>query len=284
MTPDSSPQTGPEYSVRVTPEDLQTALARALATADAGVVSRAPGPDVDVVAPMLAGPGDWSTTVALRTAAEPEHRLALAEHLCVELRALPEVSFAEVAGPGFVNIGLTAAARARVAFDIIATGETGLGTESALDTQSAAAVSRRPSRGGSGEPEGVDCAAVSGLQRGHAAACRERRRAAWAEITTEDADAACLDHPSEARLLNAMASVPAGRIRSRRLGDVDPLLRCLREVAEACEDWLSRCAVTPSIDVDITALHASRLVLVRAAIIVLAAGLRQLGASAPERI
>src|SRR5699024_12679816 len=46
--------------------------------------------------------------------------------------------------------------------------------------------------------------------------------------------------------------------------------------------WLGHCRVTPTIDEDITARHASRLVLARAAIIVLAAGLRQLGASAPE--
>ena len=94
-----------------------------------------------------------------------------------------------------------------------------------------------------------------------------------------------LNHPSEARLLTAITSVPAGLERLCRLGESDSFLSCLSlPVAAAAEDWLSRCAVTPTINVDITALHASRLVLVRAVIIVLAAGLRQLGASAPERI
>ncbi|UVI37634.1 DALR anticodon-binding domain-containing protein [Brevibacterium spongiae] len=283
MTPDSSPQTGPEYSVRVTPEDLQTALARALATADAELVS--PQADADVsVTPLHPELGDWSTTLALRAAAEPEHRLALARHLCAQLRSLPAVSFAEVAGPGFVNIGLAPAARAQVAFDIIAAGADD--DASGSGAEPAAAASERPPHSGFAaiDPDVVDDADVYRLQRGHAAACRERRRAVRAEITADGADAARLDHPNEARLLNALAAVPSARKRSHRLGDVEPLLRSLCETAEACEDWLSRCAVTPPIDVDITALHASRLVLVHAAIIVLAAGLRQLGASAPERI
>lgn len=277
MTPDSSPQTGPEYSVRVTPEDLQTALARALATADSGLVSPGADSEVDLVAPARHGLGDWSTRVALRTAVEPGRRLALAEHLCAELRLLPEVATAVVAGPGFVNIGLTDSARARVAFDIIAAAES-----SATGTEAAATESRRCC--GSLFDAAADDAAVSVLQRGHAAACRERRRAEWAEITTDAAEPSRLNHPSEARLLTAIASVPAGLERSRRLGESEPFLSCLSLVAAAAEDWLSRCAVTPTINVDITALHASRLVLVRAVIIVLAAGLRQLGASAPERI
>src|SRR5699024_10431162 len=130
----------------------------------------------------------------------------------------------------------------------------------------------------------VDAFAVRPLQLGHAAVCREERRAHAAGITTEQVDGSSLAHPTEVRLLNALAAVPASLDRSRRLKRGEPLLTGLSEVSAAIEDWLGHCRVTPPIDEDITVRHASRLVLARAAIIVLAAGLRQLGASAPERI
>src|SRR5699024_710036 len=120
MTTDSSSPRGSEYSVRVTPEDLQTALARALTLAADGL--GAPGAadaPVEVVPPRRPELGDWSTTAALRAAARPSRRLELADHLCAHLRALPEVASAAIAGPGFVNITLTPAARAQVALDII---------------------------------------------------------------------------------------------------------------------------------------------------------------------
>src|SRR5699024_7151371 len=72
MTADSSSPRGSEYSVRVTPEDLQTALARALTLAADGLA--APGAadaPVEVVPPRRPELGDWSTTAALRAAARP---------------------------------------------------------------------------------------------------------------------------------------------------------------------------------------------------------------------
>jgi len=135
-----------------------------------------------------------------------------------------------------------------------------------------------------GQVASVDASAVRPLQLGHAAVCREERRAHAAGITTEQVDASSLAHPTEVRLLNALAAIPAALDRSRRRRRGEPLLTGLSEVSAAIEDWLGHCRVTPTIDEDITARHASRLVLARAAIIVLAAGLRQLGASAPERI
>ena len=98
MTPDSSSQSGPEYSVRVTPEDLQTALARALATADAGLVAPEFAAQIDVLAPTRPELGDWTTPVALRAAASPAKRTELAAHLCTELRTFPEVADAVIAG------------------------------------------------------------------------------------------------------------------------------------------------------------------------------------------
>nr|WP_253720365.1 DALR anticodon-binding domain-containing protein [Brevibacterium renqingii] len=272
MTTDSSSHGASEYSVRVTPEDLQTALARALTLAESGLVApgAADGP-IDVVAPRRPENGDWSTTAALRAAAHPSGRKALAEHICDHLLTLPEVAAADTADPGFVNISLTPTARARAAID--------------------AACALQPPRGpwsnaGSGpwSDAAVDPNVIGALQLRHAAACRERRRARAAGITTDEADSSTLDHPSEARLLNALAALPGAVDRSRRLRRAAPLVTGLSDVADAVEEWLSRCAVTPTIDEDITARHSARLVLVRAAIIVLAAGLRQLGAAAPERI
>src|SRR5690625_3553910 len=78
MTTDSSSPRGSEFSVRVTPEDLQTALSRALALAADGLA--APGAaeaPVEVVPPRRSELGDWSTTAALRAAARPSGRLDL---------------------------------------------------------------------------------------------------------------------------------------------------------------------------------------------------------------
>src|SRR5699024_5464305 len=120
MTTDSSSPRGSEYSVRVTPEDLQTALARALTLAADGLA--APGAadaPVEGVPPRRPELGDWSTTAALRAAARPSRRRELAAHLCAHLQALPAVAPAAIAGPGFVNIRLSPAARAQVALDFI---------------------------------------------------------------------------------------------------------------------------------------------------------------------
>src|SRR5699024_2748902 len=89
--------------------------------------------------------------------------------------------------------------------------------------------------------------------------CREERRAHAAGITTEQVDASSLAHPTEVRLLNALAAIPAALDRSRRRRRGEPLLTGLSEVSAAIEDWLGHCRVTPTIDEDITARHASRL-------------------------
>ncbi|SMY05514.1 DALR anticodon binding domain-containing protein, partial [Brevibacterium aurantiacum] len=122
----------------------------------------------------------------------------------------------------------------------------------------------------------VDPVAVNSLQRGHAAACREQRRAHRAGIPPAAVHAATLEDPSEQRKLNAAAG--------RRRGENDLFVNALIALGDAVEDWIRRCPVTPTVDEDITVTHASRLFALRAVIIVLAAGLRQLGASAPERI
>lgn len=277
----------------MTPEDLQTALARALAMADTGFTSTcADAPEIEVSVPRRPELGDWTTTAALRAGSDPEHRRELAARICAHLRTYPEVAAATSYGPGFVNITLTPVARAQTAFDLVAADTTGTahptrgaasgdGAHRTPGAESAAALVS-PTRLRMDAPAAAD--AVSALQLSHAACCRERRRAEAAGISIAGSDASTLDDPGEARLLNALAAVRGSLDRSHRLGDPAPVVDALRDVADAVEEWLRRCPVTPTIDEPITARHASRLVLVSAAIIVLAAGLRQLGASAPERI
>ena len=290
MTPDSSSQSGPEYSVRVTPEDLQTALARALATADAGLVAPEFAAQIDVLAPTRPELGDWTTPVALRAAASPTKRTELAAHLCTELRTFPAVADAVIAGPGFVNVTLTPAGRAHVICDIVTAEETDAGGGAGPDPTPLRALLSGSDQESVQAPlvygtdVHIDPVSVDALQRGHAAACREQRRAHRAGIQTEGVDIARLGHPIEARMLNAVAGLPSALERSRRLGEADPFLTAIVELGDSVENWIRRCPVTPTVDEDITVTHTSRLLALRAVIIVLAAGLRQLGASAPERI
>ncbi|WP_166971373.1 DALR anticodon-binding domain-containing protein [Brevibacterium atlanticum] len=259
----------------MTPEDLQTALARALVLADTDLTATHPvESDITVTSPPRPELGDWTSAVALYAASDAHHRLELAAQISAHLRTCPEVAAVAVAGPGFINITLTPAARARVAFDLLAADSSVTSATAHGEVAPAPRWSHRP----------ADADIVGVLQQGHAAASRERRRADAAGITVETGDASVLVDPSETRLLNGLAAVPGCLDRSLRLGDPALFVTALREVADAVEDWLHRCPVTPTVDEPITVRHASRLVLVSAAITVLATGLRQLGASAPERI
>ena len=68
--------------------------------------------------------GDWATTIALRVArvaGRPPRDVAA--DLARELGDLPEVAAVEVAGPGFVNFRLSAAARAGLVRRILTAGE-----------------------------------------------------------------------------------------------------------------------------------------------------------------
>ena len=67
------------------------------------------GAPVVLERPAKAEHGDYATSVALRqAAAERRAPRELAEELAARARTLPEVEQAEVAGPGFVNLWLTA--------------------------------------------------------------------------------------------------------------------------------------------------------------------------------
>src|SRR5699024_476164 len=143
--------------------------------------------------------------------------------------------------PGFVNITLTPAARAQVALDIItaadAVSEPTLRSGSLGD---AGSLSAGRVVADTGQVASVDASAVRPLQLGHAAVCREGRRAHAAGIATEPVDAPSLAHPTEVRLLNALAAIPAALDRSRRRRRGEPLLTGLSEVSAAIEEEAQR--------------------------------------------
>jgi len=68
--------------------------------------------------------GDWATNIAMRIA-KPlgESPRAIAAEIAEELGALPQVAAVDVAGPGFINITLEAAAAGALARTIVESGE-----------------------------------------------------------------------------------------------------------------------------------------------------------------
>jgi len=110
----------------VTPEQLSTAVRDVLAAAvDAGEVALpngVPG-DLTVERPRNREHGDYATNVALqlakRAGANPR---ALAELLAARLRLIDGVEQVDVAGPGFLNITVSAAAQGELARVIVEAG------------------------------------------------------------------------------------------------------------------------------------------------------------------
>ncbi|GAA2223031.1 arginine--tRNA ligase [Herbiconiux moechotypicola] len=111
----------------MTPEALSAALfdivtARLAATGgEVGSVSPA---DVAVERPRNREHGDWASSVAMKLAKRlGTNPRALAVELAPAIEAIPGVSSVEVAGPGFVNITLEAAAAGEIARTIVEAGE-----------------------------------------------------------------------------------------------------------------------------------------------------------------
>jgi arginyl-tRNA synthetase len=110
----------------VTPEELATTIAEALrALVQRGAVEL-PGELPTAVAverPKNKDHGDYATNVALqfgkRAGVAPRE---LADLLAAELKAYPGIAAVEIAGPGFLNITVEAAAQGEVARAIVAAG------------------------------------------------------------------------------------------------------------------------------------------------------------------
>ena len=110
----------------MTPEQLSETIVEALAALVAdGAIALPDGvpTQVTVERPRQKGHGDYATNVALQLAkkAGTDPR-AFAELVAGRLRTCDGVSEVEIAGPGFLNITVEAAAQGQVAADVVAAG------------------------------------------------------------------------------------------------------------------------------------------------------------------
>jgi arginyl-tRNA synthetase len=110
----------------VTPEQLSTVVRGALAAAvAAGEVDLPDGPpaQVRIERPRSKEHGDYATNLAMQLARQARMPpRALAEVIATRLRRVDGVERVDVAGPGFLNISLTASSQGMLARDIVQAG------------------------------------------------------------------------------------------------------------------------------------------------------------------
>ena len=117
----------------MTPEELSSAIATCLneAVAAGDLAVEVPA-EVRVERPKSREHGDWATNIALQLGKKAGmNPRALAELLKGRLEAVPQVASVDIAGPGFLNITLDAAAAGGLAKAIVEAG-TAYGTNDAL--------------------------------------------------------------------------------------------------------------------------------------------------------
>ncbi len=111
----------------MTPEELASLIRETLVVAVAEQVialseNDIPA-DIKVERPRMRAHGDWATNIAMQLAKKAgTNPRALAELLVLRLMENPAVAQAEVAGPGFINITLNAAAAGELARTIVEAG------------------------------------------------------------------------------------------------------------------------------------------------------------------
>ncbi|MYM19419.1 arginine--tRNA ligase [Brevibacterium sp. 5221] len=131
----------------MTPEELKDAIAAAISqlNEERGLSIEAPASLV-VERPKNRAHGDWSTNVALQSAKRAGlSPRELGADLAALLSAREGIARADVAGPGFINITLEAAAAGAVAADIVAAGrDYGRSDELAGETINMEFVSANP--------------------------------------------------------------------------------------------------------------------------------------------
>jgi arginyl-tRNA synthetase len=257
--------------------------------ADPGVARARPG-------------GEYATTVALRTAGPvgvaPRE---LAGWLADALAGRPAVAEVEAAGPGFLNLRITAASRAALVAEVLTAGEAyGRGAGAAAVEEAAArvvlpdglvaavgvdaaryALLRSPSRTAPDvdllrrrTPENP----LFRVQYAHARLVALARNGADLGVITGTA-LASLTHPCEGELMHRIGEFPD----AVRTGEPHRVARHLEALADAFFDFHDSCRVLPVGDEEVTDLHRARLAMVTAARRVFANGLGLLGVSAPER-
>ena len=250
--------------------------------------------DTGVERPRNPAHGEYATSVALRTAGRvgvaPRE---LAGWLADVLVRRPEVADAEVAGPGFLNLRMTAAGRSALVAEVLADDDLdgAAAVEAAVDRLvRAASVELVDAVGPDAARYALACGRpVDGrrtvdnplfrVQYAHARTAALMRNAAELGIEIGN-DLRPLADPREGELACAIGHFPA----VVATGEPHRVARCLEDLAAAFFDVHEACPVLPVGDADVTDLHRARLALVVAARRVLANGLGLLGVSAPERI
>lgn len=114
----------------MTPELLAEAVRESIATLVAAGTLQVAVPDQVVIdRPKVREHGDYATPIAMslaKGAGQPPR--VIAEALAVQLRMVPGITEVEVAGPGFLNLRLSAATQGELAGSIVAAGSSyGLG-------------------------------------------------------------------------------------------------------------------------------------------------------------
>lgn len=255
--------------------------------------------DAGVERPRNPAHGEYATSVALRTAGrvgvEPRE---LAGWLADALVRRPEVGDAAVAGPGFLNLRLSADGRSALVAEVLTAGDA---PDGAAAVERAADLLVRTAPAGLVAAVGADAARYA-LVRGrpvnldeavrrtvdnplfrtqyaHARAVALTRNAAELGIEA-GADLRPLTDPREGELVCVIGHFPA----VVATGEPLRVARYLEALADAFFDVHDSCPVLPVGDADVTDLHRARLTLVVAVRRVLANGLGLLGIGAPERI
>jgi arginyl-tRNA synthetase len=108
----------------VIPAELSSALRACLdAAVDAGDLTVAVPDEIKVERPKQREHGDWATTIALQLAKQAKRPpREVAQILAVRLAEVPGIKSVDVAGPGFLNVVLDAAAAGELARTIIDAG------------------------------------------------------------------------------------------------------------------------------------------------------------------
>ena len=236
--------------------------------------------------------------------------LVLAGLLAAELRRVEGVAAVTPAGPGFLNITLSAAARGAVALEVVGAGAAyghvdGLDLNIDLGTPGggelvalvdADVLRYAVARGPGGMPLVVDVDRLSrastdnplyGVQYAHARLASLLRNGAALGVRpsgAEDFDPALLDHPREHDLLRLLADYPRAVARAAHHQEPHRVTRILEDTAASFHRVHDTCRVLPQGDEEPTELHRARLLLVDATRIVMANGLHLLGVAAPERM
>ena len=289
---DSVPETPAEYAGRVTPEQLRTVLAEAVAE----TTRCAQQPEGAVLRRADARtPGHWHSTIALRAAAQSGgDPREVADRIAKAVRTHPDIAAVTVTGPGFLGIEVRAAALISAVTELIA--DPAPSGDPALSGADRVPAVRAPNEAASNEAgstvwgvdaqlarRAVDANPAYLLMRTHAHGARLRRRAITAGLAPVTAAPEQLDAVDRGLLVHII-DTPGTVDRAMDAGDLRALVAAFDELSRAYLAWTGDHEIVPTIDHDITGLHAARLRLVDGVTTVLARGLRLLGAPAPERM